>query len=135
MDAHLRSLRIHRDPWERFPVLDASYYLPILINNLYLNPEEQALLVWFVVHSVRNDLISYWDIPQNELVAAFFDFCRTERVYLGQKPVYDFLAILKELKESVLSDEAVAVLDHLVESFYDKMREEGKLRAFKKDYS
>lgn len=131
----MRSLRIHRDPWDRFPVLDATYYLPILINNLYLSSDEQALLVWFVVYSVRHDLISYWELPQNELVAAFFDYCQNQRVYMGEKPIFDFLSILKELKHIQLSEEAVAVLDHLVESFYDKMREEGKLRPFKKDYS
>lgn len=134
-DFNLRELKLARDPWDRFLILDAEYYLPILINNLYLSRDEQLLVVYFVLFSVREDLISYWDIPQNELIQDYFAFCRNTKVYLGQKTIFDFLDLLRKNESEKQLGNAETVLDSLVNDFYVHMKEQGKMRLFKKDYS
>ena len=131
----MRELKLARDPWDRFLILDAEYYLPILINNLYLSRDEQLLVVYFVLFSVREDLISYWEIPQNELIQDYFAFCRNHNVYLGQKSIFDFLDLLRKNESKKQLGSAETVLDSLVNNFYVHMKEQGKMRLFKKDYS
>ena len=126
---------MHRDPWERYTVLDAGYYLPILINNLYLSADEQALIVWMISYSVENDLVSFWDLPQTELVAEFLQFCKDHKVYLGEQNIFSFLDFYNSSGYKEGKTGLNPMLDELVVVFYDLMREQGKLREFKKDYS
>ena len=134
-DFNLRELKLARDVWDRFFILDAEYYLPILMNNLYLSRNEQLLLVNFVLFSVREDLISYWEIPQNELIENYFAFCRNHRVYLVQKNMFEFLDFLRKNESQNQLKKVKRVLDSLVADFYTHMRGQGKVRLFKKDYS
>lgn len=134
-DGVLRSAKVHRDPWERFAILDAEYYLPILINNLYLTQDEQVMIVWFIVYSVENDLISFWDMPQQELVQTFLSHCHQSRFFVGEKNVFDFLKIYNQSARDSRDSSVGHVLNHFMEGFYQEMKEQGRLREFKKDYS
>lgn len=126
---------MHRDPWERFLVLDAQYYLPLLTKTLFLISEVQQVLIWFVVYSVRNDLISFWDIPHDRLAVRLFQFCQEHKVYLNDKSIFDLLALFAASDTPKTSTDLFLVLDQLMDAFYDKARQEGLLRQFKKDYS
>lgn len=131
----MKALGLGRDVWDRFALLDAEYYLPILVNNLYLSPEDQMLIIWFTVYSVREDLISYWDMPQGQLVAEFLQFCQEHNAYMGRMNIYRFFELLKTMDSKELDAGAIITMDNLIESFYDHMRGQGKMREFKKDYS
>jgi hypothetical protein len=134
-DDVLKTAKVHRDPWERFAILDAEYYLPILINNLYLSQDEQALIIWMIVHSVEHDLISYWDLPQQELVQVFLRYCQENRSIIGEKNIFQFLSVYNQSGQQARDKGISHVLNNFMEGFYTEMREQGKLREFKKDYS
>lgn len=134
IDKNFRDLKIERDVWDRYLVLDAEYYLPILINNLFLSANEQVLIIYFVLYSVKKDLIGYLDLPQNDLIKDYFNFCRGFNKFLNEKNVFDFLSFVEKSEFVQNETNLVGLFDFLVESFYEELRQLGKLREYKKDY-
>ena len=133
-DSQLKELKIEREQWDRFLILDAEYYLPILTNNLYLSFEEEILTAYFVVYSVRHDLISYWDLSQNELMNEFYGFCKAYNCYLDNKTIFEYFEFLKTTGSNYSREEIESLLENLLDKFYQTMKEEGKMREYKKDY-
>ena len=131
-DAGLAELRLERDPWDRYALLDADYYLPILINNLFLGVDEQILIVHFVLFMVSTDQISHFDLPQEQLIASYLEFCKAQTNFLNNKNALDYLRFVRE--NGLDEPQIEANLEYLAQNFFDDMKREGRILAFKKDY-
>ena len=125
-------MKIERDPWDKYALLDAAYYLPILINNLFLKVEEQILIVHFVLYMVKTDQISFFDISQNELIAQYLDFCRSTSQFLNGKNAVEYIEFV--IKNKLNDETGEENLNFLAQNFFEEMNRVGKLLPFKKDY-
>ncbi len=112
--------------------MDAQYYLPILINNLFLRVEEQILIVHFVLYMIKTDQISYFDMPQNELIHEYLDYCRNSTHFLNGKDAVEYLEFVFG---NALADESHEEnLNFLAQNFFEELKRVEKLLPYKKDY-
>jgi hypothetical protein len=128
----LNELKIQRDPWDRYFLLDAEFYLPILINNLFLKVEEQILIVHFVVYMIKTDQISFFNMSQNELVNDSLEFCRSTSKFLNNKNAVEYLEFI--MKNNLNDETGEENLNFFSQNFFEDLKRAGKLLPFKKDY-
>ena len=128
----LKELGFHTDPWDRYKILDSEYYLPILANNLFLSLEDQILLVHFVIFMVKTDQISYFEMPSNQLIDEYLEFCKISFLE-NELSVRDHLTIeLQKPKEDQI--DLISLIDSYAQRFLVQQQNEGKARLYKKDY-
>jgi len=58
LDRNYKELKIEREPWDRYDVLDSHYYYPMLLTNRSLTVEEQILVLHFVLRAVELGMLS-----------------------------------------------------------------------------
>ena len=128
----LKELGFHTDPWDRYKILDSEYYLPILANNLFLSLEDQILLVHFVIFMVKTDQISYFEMPSNQLIDEYLEFCKISFLE-NELSVRDHLTIeLQKPNEDQI--DLISLIDSYAQRFLVQQQNEGKARLYKKDY-
>ncbi len=57
LDRNFKELKLQRDIWDTYDLLDSKYYYPILLTNRNLSSEEQSLLVHLVLRAVETGLL------------------------------------------------------------------------------
>jgi hypothetical protein len=128
----MTELKIERDPWDKYTLLDAQYYLPLLINNLFLRMEEQILIVHLVLYMIKTDQISYFDMPQNELIHEYLDYCRNTTYFLNNKNAVEYLEFV--IGNSLADENQEENLNYLAQNFFEELKRVEKLLPYKKDY-
>ncbi len=128
----MSELKIERETWDRYFLLDAGYYLPILINNLFLKVEEQILIVHFVLYMLKTDQISFFNIPQNEVIHEYLEFCRSTNKFLNEKNAVDYIEFI--IENNLDDEKGEENLNFLAQNFFEELKRVGKLLPFKKDY-
>ena len=122
----LKELGFHTDPWDRYKILDSEYYLPILANNLFLSLEDQILLVHFVIFMVKTDQISYFEMPSNQLIDEYLEFCKISFLE-NELSVRDHLTIeLQKPNEDQI--DLISLIDSYAQRFLVQQQNEGKAR-------
>ena len=133
LDKKFSDFKIEREIWDRYKILDAEYFLPIFLTNQILNFYQQILLTNFLIKTITNDNISYFDIEQEKFIFFFFDFLKNDKKFLNGYNAEEYLKWC--LDNKVKEDEIFGALDFQGEEFFRFMKDKGFVRKFKKDYS
>ncbi len=132
IDGKMTEFGVKRENWENFILMDAKYYLPILQTKKSMALEEQLLLSNFVIYLIDKDLIGYFDLEPEDLINQFFEYIQKDQSFLDDKTSLEYLQFI--LKQDQEIENIINSLNYQNETFFHKLKIEGRILDFKKDY-
>ena len=127
-------LKIHIDPWDYFLVYDSNYWLKFMINTRTYSYYEQLLLVHFVVKSVEEDIISYFEEDPKIVTEKYFKFIEEFKNF-NETSIIEWLKFIRDNKlEDHEEHHIFDNLDRVFHMFFLDQKDKGFLLKYKKDY-
>jgi len=121
------------DPWDHYLYLDSQYFLPILMTQKPLTPDQQTMLLFFIIRAIENDTIGFFDLSPDDFISKFISFSTSYNPASGES-LSTFLGIARGSNNQQSSDALEEMLSVFSDSFFDHCKVEGLLLPSKKDF-
>lgn len=95
--------------------------------------EQQVLMVHFVLKSVKDDTIGYFDLRQEELIDRYLQFAQELDCFM-ESNIFQYLNFMRDQSRETDPKVVEEQLDHLFDLFFFHLKENDELREYKKDY-